>query len=231
MVGSLASIAVSNVSRSMWAGPGSMKISVEAHQIMTTRSTCLSSRKRLMSSRIASSIVRLRHVAHDVVGVDVLDVGAIERRLHRADVAQRLGDLLDVLAGVEHPGPLGGDVGVVGERVPGAEHDVVERGDRCEVLDHRAAIVGALAEADRVHQGQRSDRLGQAALHQLDAGDEGGGDGAEADGQDAEAPVGRAHGRGRRSRHVAQARGRRTAGSRVQSTGVTAIVMDGTGPA
>ena len=36
-----------------------------------------------------------------------------------------------------------------------------------------------------------------AALHQLDAGDQGGGDGAEADGEDAEAPVGRLHGRGR----------------------------------
>ena len=61
------------------------------------------------------------------------------------------------------------------------------------------AVVGALAEADRVHQGQRADRLGQPALDELDAGDEGGGDGAEADGEDAEAPVGRLHGRGRRS--------------------------------
>ena len=51
-------MAFSNVSRSTCAGPGSMKISVDAHQIITTRSTCLSSRKRLMSSRIASSIAR-----------------------------------------------------------------------------------------------------------------------------------------------------------------------------
>ena len=43
----------------MWAGPGSMNTSVDAHQIITTRSTCFSSRKRLMSSRIASSIERL----------------------------------------------------------------------------------------------------------------------------------------------------------------------------
>ena len=99
---------------------------------------------------------------------------AVERGRHRADVAQRLGDLLDVLAAVEHAGALGGDVGVVGERVPRAEHDVVELGDRHEVLDQRAAVVGALAEADRVHQGQRADRLGQAPLDQLDAGDEGG---------------------------------------------------------
>ena len=43
----------------MWAGPGSMNTSVEAHQIITNRSTALSSRKRLMSSRIVFSIDRL----------------------------------------------------------------------------------------------------------------------------------------------------------------------------
>ena len=131
----------------------------------------------------------------------LLDVRAVERRRHRAHVAQRLGDLLDVLAALEHAGALGGDVGIVGERVPRAEHDVVERGERHEVLDQRAAVVGALAEADGVHQGQRADRLGHAPLDQLDAGDEGGGDGAEADGEHAEAPVGRLHGRGRGSGH------------------------------
>ena len=46
----------------MCAGPGSMKISVDAAQSITTRSTCFSSRKRLMSSRIAFSIVRLSTV-------------------------------------------------------------------------------------------------------------------------------------------------------------------------
>ena len=174
----------------------------------------------------------LADAALDVVGVDVLDVRAVERGRHRADVAQRVGDLLDVLAGVEHPGALGGDVGVVGERVPRAEHDVVELGDRGEVLDQRAAVVGALAEADRVHQGQRADRLGQAPLHQLDAGDEGGGDGAEADGEDAEAPVGRLHGRGRMESSRAARLGVVADPVRaVRVHLVTAIVMDGNGPA
>ena len=36
-----------------------MNTSVEAHQIITTRSICFSSRNRLMSPRIASSIARL----------------------------------------------------------------------------------------------------------------------------------------------------------------------------
>ena len=94
-----------------------------------------------------------------VAGVDVLDVGAVERRGHRPHLAQGVGDLLDVPAALEHAGPLGGDVGVVGERVPRPEHDVVEGGERHEVADQRAAVVGALAEADRVHQRQRADRL------------------------------------------------------------------------
>ena len=80
-----------------------------------------------MSSRIASSIARLSTVPIDVVGVESLDVRAVERGRHRAHVAQRVGDLLEVPAGLEHAGPLGGDVGVVGERIPRAEHDVVER--------------------------------------------------------------------------------------------------------
>ena len=103
-----------------------MNTSVEAHQIITTRSTRFSSRKRLMSARIASSIARLSTDAMHVAGVDVLDVRAVERRRHRPHVAQRVGDLLDVPAALEHAGPLGGHVGVVGERVPRPEHDVVE---------------------------------------------------------------------------------------------------------
>ena len=125
-----------------------------------------------------------------VVGVEPLDVAAVERGRHRAHVAQRFGDALEVAAGLEYAGPLGGDVGVVGERIPRAEHDVVEVGDRHEVLDQRAALFGALAEADRVHQRERADRVGHAALDELDAGDERRGDGAETDGQDTEAPVG-----------------------------------------
>jgi hypothetical protein len=58
-VSSFASIAASSVSTDWCAGPGSMKISVLAHQIMTTRSTFFSSRNALMSARIAFSMSRL----------------------------------------------------------------------------------------------------------------------------------------------------------------------------
>jgi hypothetical protein len=73
---------------------------------------------------------------------------------HGADVAQHVGDALEVLAGFEHAGAHRGDVGVVGERVPRAEHDVVEAGERDEVADQRGAVVGALAEPDGGHLGQ-----------------------------------------------------------------------------
>ena len=79
-----------------------------------------------MSSRIASSIARLSSVPIDVAGVDVLHVRAVERRRHRAHVAQGVGDLLDVAPALEHAGARGGHVGIVGERVPRPEHDVVE---------------------------------------------------------------------------------------------------------
>ena len=58
MVGSSASMAASKASRSAWAGPVSMKISVEPHQIMTRRSHRCSSRKAWMSARIWSSMAR-----------------------------------------------------------------------------------------------------------------------------------------------------------------------------
>ena len=171
----------------MCAGPGSMNTSVDAHQIITTRSTCFSSRKRLMSSRIASSIERLSIDGSTLSASMFLTYERSNAAAIGRTSRERVGDLLDVPAGLEHAGPLGGDVGVVGERIPRAEHEVVERGERHEVPDQRAAVVGALAEADRVHQGERADRLGEPALDELDAGDQRGGDGAQADGEHAEA--------------------------------------------
>ena len=84
-----------------------------------------------------------------------------------------------------------GVVGVVGDRIPGAEDEVVEAGERDEVPDQRRAVFGALAEADGAHLGERADGLAAAAAGVLDAGDERRGDGAEADEEDAEAALGR----------------------------------------
>ena len=138
----------------------------------------------------------------DVVGVDVLDVRAVERGRHRPDVAQRLGDRLDVLAGVEHTGPLA-------RRRRRRRGTGPTRRTRCR----RASASGTKSLISGLRLSVRlprrivpicvSEPIGsrQAPLGQLDAGDEGRGDGAEADGEDAEAAVGGLH-VGRRCRRV-----------------------------
>ena len=147
-----------------------------------------------MSSRIDVEHRRACDRADRVLAVEALDVLAVERGRHRAHRAERVGDGLEVLARLEHAGALGGDVGVVGERIPRAEHDVVERGERHEVADQRGAVVGALAEADGAHLGERADRCGLAALGEFDAGDQRGRHGAEADGEHAELAGGGSNG-------------------------------------
>ena len=62
-------------------------------------------------------------------------------------------------------------------------------------LDQGHPLVGALAQADRAHLGERADRLGQALLAQLDTGDERARHGAEPDTENAQLAVGRSDGR------------------------------------
>ena len=82
---------------------------------------------------------------------------------------------------------LGGRlVGVVGEEVPAAEHDVLELGQRDELVDERRARVGPLAEADGAHLRQRADGLRDPLPDGLDPGHERRGDGAHSGKQDAE---------------------------------------------
>jgi CheY-like chemotaxis protein len=81
-------------------------------------------------------------------------------------------------------------------RVPGAELQAGERGQRDEIGDARRAVVGALAEADGAHLRERPDGLGDPPADHLDPGDEGGGDGAEAGEQDAELALDGREGRG-----------------------------------
>ena len=128
----------------------------------------------------------LRGALLDVVAVEALDVMLVEGGRHGLDRLEEVGDGLDVLVAVEDAAADGGLVGVVGDRVPGAEDEVVEARQGHEVLDQRRAVFGALAEADGAHLGQRADGLGGAAPQVLDAGDERRRDGAEADDEDAE---------------------------------------------
>ena len=96
----------------------------------------------------------------------------------------------------EHGGVGGGFVGGIGEKVPAAEDQIFERGERDEILDRRGAILGALAEANGAQLRDRADRLRAVVANQVHAGHEGGGHGAHADGQDAEFSLWRCNGRG-----------------------------------
>ncbi len=115
----------------------------------------------------------------DVRAVEALDVVVVEDRRHRLDSLQEVGDRFDVVVAVQHAGLEGGFVGVVGDRVPGAEDELVEPGQRHELVDQRRLALGTFAEANGAHLRQRADRLRGAAPGVLDAGDEGRGNGAE----------------------------------------------------
>jgi hypothetical protein len=127
------------------------------------------------------------------LGLPLLDVGAgdagdvllVEDGGHRPDALQEVGDRLQI-AVLEHAGLFCRGVGVIRDRVPCAEDEIREIGERNEIPDQRRAVLGALAEADGRHLGQGADRLRAAAAHSLHAGDESSGDGAETRRQDAE---------------------------------------------
>ena len=143
----------------------------------------------------------LREIALVLAGLDVgrardaRHVAALEHGWHRLDALEEIGDRFDVRL-VEHAGVHGRLIRRIGNRIPSPEDDVVELRERDKVLDERAASIGALAEANRRHLGQRADRHREPATHALNTGDERGGDGAETRREDGELPRCRGWGRG-----------------------------------
>ncbi|MCU1252142.1 MAG: hypothetical protein JWQ49_5171, partial [Edaphobacter sp.] len=115
---------------------------------------------------------------------EALDVVLVEDGGHGFDGFEVGTDLFELVA-VEDLGGFCGVVEIAAEDVPAGEDDVVEVGDRGEILDERAAIFGALAEADVAHLGERADGLGEAAADCFYAGDKCGGDGSHAGNHDA----------------------------------------------
>jgi hypothetical protein len=81
-------------------------------------------------------------------------------------------------------------IGVVFEEIPGAEHELIEGGERSEFFDERCPVFRAFAEADSGKLGERSDRLGQTPPSEQASGDECRRDGSEARQEDAERSVG-----------------------------------------
>jgi hypothetical protein len=104
------------------------------------------------------------------------------------------------LVAVQHLRGACGVVEVPAEDVPAGEDQVVERCQRHEIANQRRVGVGALAQPNVAHLGERADRLGEAAAYGLDSGDQRGGDRPHAGNHDAKfSTVGLDAGRGLRS--------------------------------
>ena len=115
----------------------------------------------------------------DLLAFEALDVVLVEGGGEGLDGLEEGANLFELVA-VEDLRGLGGVVEVAAEDVPAGEDEVVERGERGEVLDERRAAFGALAETNGSHLRGGTDGLGEAATNGFDAGDERGSDGSHA---------------------------------------------------
>jgi hypothetical protein len=98
------------------------------------------------------------------------------------------------VAFLEHPGGAGGLESIGADRVPSTEDEVAEVGQRYELADLRIAVLVAFAEADVCELAERADGNGVPGPGGEHTGDEGGGDGAHAGGENPEAAGGRSDG-------------------------------------
>ncbi len=179
---SFCSSAFSNAATLACAGDSVRYTSVLPHQSSTRRSSlCVVLETADVLAQLLGELALVLALL-DVRSVEPLHVAPIEHRRHRRDCLELGADLIEQRL-LQHAGGLRRFVRVVLEDVPAAEHDVVERGERHEVLDERRATFGALAEANGSHLRQRADRLGEAASHGQHPGDRGRADGAHPDEQ------------------------------------------------
>ncbi len=126
----------------------------------------------------------------DVVAVETLGVIAVERGQQGLDGLELRADGVDVLL-LEHLGVESRLICVGGIHVPGREHDVVELGQRHDVLVMQVFLVCAAAHADLVILGHRSDGLGQTLAGHEHARDESRRDRSESHHHHAELALGR----------------------------------------
>ena len=91
---------------------------------------------------------------------------------------------------VQHRGVRGRLVHVVLENIPARENHILQICQGHKIPDQRGRVIGALAQPDRSHLGQRADRLGQPATHRFHARNHRGGHGAKAHHHHAQFPLG-----------------------------------------
>src|SRR5208337_5161600 len=82
--------------------------------------------------------------------VDLLDVVMIEHRLHRLDSAEPPLHFVEQVA-LEHAGIAGSGVHIVLENVPSRENEIIEPGERNELLDFGRPAIGTLPQTDGSH--------------------------------------------------------------------------------
>ena len=78
---------------------------------------------------------------------------------HRLNGSEFVADRLEILR-LQYAGLHRGRIGIVGVGIPATELEIVEVGERNEVLDHGVSLLGALSETDMTHLRQRTNRDG-----------------------------------------------------------------------
>ena len=125
----------------------------------------------------------------DVRAAKALHVVLIEYRRQRLDGLEIGFELLDSFL-FENLGMRGRLVDVVFEDVPAGEDDVIQTGERNEILDQRRLVIGALAQANGAHLGERANRFGETAPHRFHSSDHRGGYGAQSHHHDSQLSCG-----------------------------------------
>ena len=117
--------------------------------------------------------VQLGFCLFHIRAVDALDVIVIEDSRHWFYGLQEVCNGLNVIAGVQDTALERCLVGVVGNRVPRAEDNLVQAYQRHEISDQGHILLCSLAHAYGGHLGDRPDGFAHAATDVLHAGDEG----------------------------------------------------------
>ena len=196
MLSSFASSPSSNAASDWCTGDSVRYTSVLPHHTITRRSQPSvalepSACPRPAGRRGHACCLPLLHVR----SVESFHVTTIEHGGHRRDRFELGTNLLEQRS-FENAGSLRALVSVVAEKIPRAEHHIVERRQRHEFLDERRACFGTLAEANGAHLGQGSDRTREPSPDGQNAGNGRGAYRTHANQQDAELSRGRLNLRG-----------------------------------
>ena len=125
--------------------------------------------------------------------VDSPYVIVVEHCRHWSDRLHEIGYGLQLFVTVQNAGLSRRFVGVVGDRVPRSEYQLVEFCQRGEVTYERSPLFGTLSQADGGHLGNRAERPPRPAPDVLDAGNKRGRHRPQTNQQDAKFAACRLH--------------------------------------